>query len=83
LVHIHRGPGGNAVAPSVDVEVAGDIAACPNAVSVRRQTDQLLHRLLWRWRRRIECVPRDDAFGDVVEALETAAAGDGDETGII
>src|SRR5262249_56419808 len=76
-------PRGQSLAPPVDVEVAGDIPECPDAVSFCRETDQLFHRLLARWGRCIERGSTDDAFGDVVDALEAAAAGDGDETGII
>src|SRR3989442_3427706 len=71
-----------AIAPAVDVEVAGEIVQRSYATGPRCAADELLHRLLARRRRRFACLPRNDALGEVVEPLEAAPAGDGEEPGV-
>src|SRR5258708_21612650 len=66
----------------MDIEIADEIVECAYALCLCCQLDQLLHRLLAR--RRL-CLARrlwDDALGEVVEPLEAAASGDGDEPGV-
>jgi hypothetical protein len=58
--------------PPVSIEVAGDVAERPDAVGLRPEADQLLHRLLARRRRRIECCPRDAEAPDGVLSFVTA-----------
>src|SRR5262245_3642802 len=71
------------IAPPVGIEVTGDVAERPNAAGLRPKTDQLLHRLLARRRERIKGGPGNNALSEVVESLEAATSGDGDETAVI
>src|SRR5262249_45037371 len=76
-------PWRHSVTPPVGIEVAGDVAERPDAIGLRSEADQLLHRLLARGYRRIEGCLGDDALGEVVESFEAAASGDGDEAGVV
>ena len=83
-VKIVERPRRHSIMPPGNIEVAGDVAERPDAVGLRPEADHLLHRLLARRRRRrIKGCPGDNALGEIVESLEAAASGDGDEAGVV
>src|SRR5262249_17982101 len=56
------GAGRPPIAPSVDLEIAGNVAGRPDTAGLRAETDQLLHRLLARRRRRFQRRPENHAL---------------------
>src|SRR5882672_7237807 len=84
-VRATRAPGcrSGAVAPAVDVEVAAEVLERAHAAGSCREADELLHRRLARRRRRFARGARNHALGEVVEPLEAAPPGDGEEPGVV
>src|SRR5690242_11094009 len=65
-VPVRSGP--QTVAPTVGVEVADDVLKGADTVRLRRQADQLLHRL-FAWNVDLQHRARNDAFDQVVLSL--------------
>src|SRR5207302_9488511 len=71
------------ISPRVRIDVADDVDRCAYAVRLRRENDQLLHRLLARGSRRLQYSARNHSLGKVVQSLEPSPPSDSEQALVV